>query len=131
MALDPRHLSDGVLAFLDERHLADAHHPPPRRAPTWWRWGSLYDPEAALVRIITFAPEPQGPEPRGRPRSRAAACQVDGGRWLTLEAPAAVRPTSRPCVAEGVRRYAQRYREPGSGPTVVIEIAVHRVLGRA
>ena len=35
-------------------------------------------------------------------------------------------------VAEAVRRYAERYRQPGERPDrVAIEIAVDRVLGRA
>ena len=58
-------------------------------------------------------------------------CQVEGGRWLTLEGTAVV--TADPDrVAEGVRRYAERYRQPGEREDrVVIEITVSRVLGRA
>jgi hypothetical protein len=58
-------------------------------------------------------------------------CQVDGGRWLTFEGPARV--TDDPeRVAEAVRRYAGRYRQPGErADRVAIEIAVDRVLGRA
>ena len=57
--------------------------------------------------------------------------QVDGPRWLTLEGPATV--TDDPArVAEGVRRYAERYRPPKQRPDrVVIELAVDRVLGHA
>ena len=42
---------------------------------------------------------------------RLAVCQVDGGRWSTLEGTAEVLddPDS---VAEAVRRYAERYRQP-------------------
>ena len=58
-------------------------------------------------------------------------CQVDGGRWLTLEGPARVTAEAAP-VAEAVRRYAERYRQPGEREDrVAIEIAVDRVLGRA
>ena len=58
-------------------------------------------------------------------------CQVDGGRWLTLEGTAVV--TDDPDrVAEAVRRYAERYRQPGERTDrVAIEITVDRVLGRA
>ena len=57
-------------------------------------------------------------------------CQVDGGRWLTLEGPATV-TADADRVAEGVRRYAARYRQPGErADRVVIEIAVDRILGR-
>ena len=47
---------------------------------------------------------------------------MDGGRWLTLEGAATV--TDDPeRVAEGVRRYAERYRQPGErDDRVVIEI---------
>ena len=58
-------------------------------------------------------------------------CQVDGRRWLTLEGRATV--TDDPArVAEAVRRYAERYRQPGErDDRVAIEIVVDRVLGRA
>ena len=57
-------------------------------------------------------------------------CQVDGGRWLTFEGPATV--TDDPeRVAEAVRRYAVRYRQPGErADRVAIEIAVDRITGR-
>lgn len=56
--------------------------------------------------------------------------QVAGGRWLTMEGPAVV--TDDPArVAEAVRRYAERYRQPGERPDrVAIEIRVDRILGR-
>jgi hypothetical protein len=59
----------------------------------------------------------------------AAVCQVDGGRWSTLEGPAVVREDAE-SVEEAVRRYAVRYRQPRVNPTrVVIEIQVRRVTG--
>ena len=58
-------------------------------------------------------------------------CQVDGGRWLTLEGPATVTDDADR-VAEAVRRYAERYRPPGErDDRVAIEIRVDRILGRA
>ena len=63
--------------------------------------------------------------------SRAAVCQVHGGRWLTLEGTAVVTDDAER-VAEAVRRYAGRYRQPGErDDRVAIEITVDRVLGRA
>jgi hypothetical protein len=61
---------------------------------------------------------------------RAAVCQVDGGRWLSLEGP--VRLVTDPDgVKAGVDGYAARYREPKErDDRVVIEIAVDRILGR-
>ena len=83
----------------------------------------------ALVRIITFAPSQKA---RNAARGgRAAVCQVDGGRWLTLEGD--VRLVDDPAgVATAVDAYAGRYRQPGErADRVAIEIAVDRVLGRA
>jgi hypothetical protein len=57
-------------------------------------------------------------------------CQVDGGRWLSLEGPAEV--TDDPArVAAAVAAYAARYRTPGErADRVAIEIRVDRILGR-
>ncbi len=81
--------------------------------------------------MISFAPSRKARNLAASPGARAAVCQVDGGRWLTLEGAATV--TDDPeRVAEGVRRYAERYRQPGErDDRVVIEITVDRILGRA
>ena len=62
---------------------------------------------------------------------RAVVAQVDGRRWLSLEGvPVVSDEPDR--VAEAVRRYALRYRQPSENPRrVVVEIAVDRVLGSA
>ena len=61
----------------------------------------------------------------------AAVCQVDGGRWLTLEGSATVTGEPGP-VDDAVRRYTQRYRPPKERTDrVVIEIQVTSVMGRA
>ena len=81
------------------------------------------------ARIITFAPSQKA---RNASRGgRAAVCQVDGGRWLTLEG--GVRLVEDPAgVAKAVDAYAARYRQPGErADRVAIEIAVDKVLGRA
>jgi hypothetical protein len=58
-----------------------------------------------------------------------AICQVDGGRWSTVEGTAVVRDDPD-AVAEAVRRYAARYRQPRPNPArVVIEVTVLRRLG--
>ena len=81
--------------------------------------------------MITFAPSRKARNLLASPGSRAAVSQVDGGRWLTMEGRARV--TDDPDrVAEAVRRYAERYRQPGErDDRVAIEITVDRVLGRA
>lgn len=63
--------------------------------------------------------------------AQVALCQVDGGRWLALEGEARVHSEKSRC-AEGVRRYAERYRTPKDrgDDRRVIEISVQRVSGR-
>jgi general stress protein 26 len=62
---------------------------------------------------------------------RVAVCQVDGRRWSTLEGVAEVREDEA-SVAEAVRRYAERYRQPRENPArVALRIRVTRVLGNA
>jgi PPOX class probable F420-dependent enzyme len=129
MALDPATLPDEATAFAAERMLATLTTLRPDGSPHVTAVGFTWDGEAGLVRIISFA----GARKVRHLRSggRAVVCQVDGGRWLAFEGPAVV--TDEPGrVAEAVRRYAARYRQPGERPDrVAIEIAVDRVLGRA
>ena len=61
--------------------------------------------------------------------ARIAVCQVDGRRWSTLEGIAEVCDDNE-SVAEAVRRYAERYRQPRVNPArVALRIEVTRVLG--
>ncbi|WCO68305.1 PPOX class F420-dependent oxidoreductase [Iamia majanohamensis] len=130
MALDPGALPEEVTAFLAERHLGTLTTLRPDGSPHVVAIGFTWDPDARLVRVISFAPSKKARNLVAAPGSRAAVCQVDGGRWLTLEGPAEV--TDDPGrVAEAVRRYAGRYRQPGErDDRVAIEIRVDRVLGR-
>ncbi len=135
MGYDVHDLPDEVAAFLDERHLATLTTLRPDGTPHVVAVGFTWDADAGLARVITFAPSRkarnlQAAASAGSP-GRAAVSQVDGGRWLTLEGTAVV--TDDPArVAEAVRRYAERYREPGErADRVAIEITVDRVLGRA
>ena len=63
--------------------------------------------------------------------SRAAVCQVDGARWMTLEGPAeVVRDTDR--IRGAVEAYQMRYRPVRPNPQrVAIEIQVERIMGRS
>jgi PPOX class probable F420-dependent enzyme len=57
-----------------------------------------------------------------------AICQVEGGRWATIEGTGVVRadPAS---VARAVERYAGRYRQPRENPErVAIRVEVDRIL---
>lgn len=122
-------LDDAATAFVTERHLATLTTLRPDGSPHVVAVGFTWDAEAGLARVITFAPSRKARNVLAAPGGRAAVCQVDGGRWLTLEGPAVA--TDDPArVAEGVRRYAERYREPKErADRVVIEIQVDRVLG--
>jgi F420H(2)-dependent biliverdin reductase len=60
---------------------------------------------------------------------RVAVCQVDRGRWSTLEGTAEVL-TDAESVADAVRRYAERYRDPRENPErVAVRITITRVIG--
>lgn len=130
MGLDPSALPTEVATFLTERHLATLTTLRPDGSPHVVAVGFTWDAGARLARVISFAPSKKARNLLAAPGSRAAVSQVDGGRWLTLEGPATV--TSDPDrVAEAVRRYAERYRQPGErSDRVAVEIAVDRVLGR-
>jgi PPOX class probable F420-dependent enzyme len=131
MAYDPADLPDEVVAFLQERHLATLTTLRPDGSPHVVAVGFTWDADAGLARVITFAPSRKARNLLAAPGSRAAVCQVDGGRWLTMEGTARVTDDAD-AVAEAVRRYADRYRQPGErDDRVAIEIRVDRVLGRA
>jgi PPOX class probable F420-dependent enzyme len=133
MAHDVRNPSPEFLAFWREYHLCTLTTTRPDGSPHLVPVGVTYDPEAGLARVITnkhsrkvahiLAAGPEG--------ARVAVCQVERGRWATLEGRASVR-TEEDVVADAVSRYAERYgRTPAPNPDrVVIEIALDRALGR-
>jgi PPOX class probable F420-dependent enzyme len=130
MALDLGSLPPEVEKFTSERHLATLTVLRPDGTPHLTPVGFSWDEESGLVRIITFAGARKVRHLMKRPHPRAAVCQIDGGRWLTFEGPAAV--TLDPArVATAVERYAARYRQPSERPDrVAIEIEVDKVMGR-
>ncbi len=131
MAYDPSDLPDAVRAFVAERHLATLTTMRPDGSPHVVAVGFTWDDDAGIARVITFAPSKKARNVATSPGSRAAVCQVDGGRWLTMEGTATVTDGAE-AVAEGVARYAERYSQPKvRDDRVVIEIAVDRVIGRA
>ncbi|MEZ5143061.1 MAG: TIGR03618 family F420-dependent PPOX class oxidoreductase [Acidimicrobiales bacterium] len=131
MAYDPADLPPEVQTFLAERHLASLTTLRPDGTPHVVAVGFTWDDDAGLARVITFAHSRKARNLAAHPGSPAALCQVDGGRWLTLEGTAVV--TDDPeRVEEAVRRYAERYRQPGArADRVAIEVRVDRLLGRA
>ncbi|MFM7535763.1 MAG: TIGR03618 family F420-dependent PPOX class oxidoreductase [Acidimicrobiales bacterium] len=129
---EPGHLPDAVRQFLAERHLATLTTLRANGSPHVVPVGFSYDEAERVARVITFAPSVKA---RNAARAgRAAVCQVDGGRWLTLEGAARlVTLDDHPAaVAAAVAGYRARYREPKVRPDrVAIEIAVDRIIGRA
>lgn len=130
MAHDPTALDPAITTFLTERHLASLTTMRADNTPHVVAVGFTWDADESLVRVITWAGSRKARNVAERPGSPAAVCQVDGGRWLSLEGTATV--TDDPeRVAEAVARYGERYREPKQrDDRVVIEIAVSRILGR-
>lgn len=112
--------------FLTERHLGSFTTIRPDGTPHVVPVGFTWDAGSGLVRVITRAGSAKVAHLRSNPR--AAVCQVDGRRWITLEGTALV--TDDPArVADAVARYAGRYRRPGDRvDRVAIEMQVERVL---
>lgn len=131
MSIDPAAPSDEVLAFLREYHLASLTTLRPDGTPHVVAVGFSYSPADRTARVITWAASKKARNVAAAPGGRAVVCQVDGGRWLTLEGTATV--TADPeRVAAAVQGYAGRYRQPGEREDrVAIEITVDRIMGRA
>lgn len=128
MAFDLDDLGDGVLAFLRDRHLATLTTMRADGSPHVAPVGFGYEPAERVVRIIT-SPGSQKVANADR-GGRAAVCQVDRGRWLTLEGDVRV-VRDRGGVDAAVAAYTERYQEPRPRPDrVALEIVVDRVLGR-
>ncbi len=131
VVFDLDNLSDDVLGFLTERHLATLTTTRPDGTPQVTPVGVTYEPEAKRARVITWASSYKATAVSADPGQAVAVCQVDGGRWLTIYGRATV--TDHPeAVDEAVRRYTERYRPPKHrDDRVVIEIEVDRLVGRA
>ncbi|MGA9279468.1 pyridoxamine 5'-phosphate oxidase family protein [Ilumatobacter sp.] len=132
MALDLDRLDDDVMTFLRERHLATLTTLRPDGSPHVVAVGFSYDAAARVARVITWDTSQKAVN-AGRMEAagqRAAVCQVDGGRWLTLEGRVRL-VTGRDAVQAGVDGYAERFQQPKErDDRAVVEIDVDRVLGR-
>lgn len=129
MSLDPLDLNEEVQSFLYERHLASLTLLRADGSPHVSAVGFTWDFDAQLVRVITWAGSMKSRILFKSPGTRAAVCQIDGGRWLSLEGTALVTADPVRCL-EGTQRYAQRYRMPQErSDRTVIEISVDKILG--
>ena len=131
MALDPTDLPDAVRGFLLERHLATLTTLRPDGTPHVVPVGFTWDGVEVAVRVITSGTSVKARNARISEQAggRAAVCQLDGRRWVTLEGRIGVLDDA-PSVRDAEGRYETRYRRPRENPhRVVLRIAVDRVLG--
>lgn len=127
MALDPTAFGASIRAILDQRHLATLTTMRPDGTPHVVPVAFTWDDEARLARVICSAGSVKARNAAAG--GRAALCQVDARRWLTLEGRIAVRDDAA-SVTEAECRYAQRYRTPRPNPRrIVLEIAVDAAMG--
>ena len=120
-------LTDELVAFWRERHLCTVTTLRADGSPHVVPMGVVLDPSARVAWAITSTGSQKAVNLRRR--TTIAVCQVDGRRWSTLEGDAAVLedPAS---VAEAVRRYAERYRQPRENPDrVALRITLTAVIG--
>ncbi|MDE0236608.1 MAG: TIGR03618 family F420-dependent PPOX class oxidoreductase [bacterium] len=132
MAHDPHSLTNEMNDFLRDRHLASLTIVRPDGTPHVTPVGFTWDPDTATARIITWAGAKKVRLLDAAGGGRAALCQVDGGRWVTLEGHATVTADPDQC-AEAVARYGERYspaKDRGADRRAII-IDVDSVLGRA
>ena len=130
-SIDPANPSDDVRSFLAEYHLASLTIVKGDGTPHVTAVGFTYEPESRTARVITWADSWKAKHVALLGIANAAICTVDGGRWLTMSGTATVTTESN-AVAEGVRRYAERYRPPKErDDRVVIEVDVTKIVGRA
>jgi len=95
--------------------------------------GATLDLKTGIARVICSGGSHKARQIRatGSAGAAVAVTQVDGRRWSTLEGHAVVSDDPER-VADAVRRYAERYRQPRVNPErVVVEITVTKVLGNA
>lgn len=126
------HLTPEQRVFVTERHVATLATVRADGAPHVVPIAFTWDAERGLARM--FTPN-RSVKVRNIERqaaagtARAALCQVDGGRWLTLEGTITVfRDPAE--VAEAVRRHAVRYPPVDDDPErVALHLRVDRVMG--
>ena len=120
MGLDLDDLDRDVIDFLTERHLATLTTLRRDGSPHVVPVGFTYEPETQIARVITSGDSVKAGN-AARAGAVGALCQVDRARWLTLSGPMFV-DTDPAAVADAVRRYAQRYRQPRENPKRVVLI---------
>ncbi|WND36394.1 PPOX class F420-dependent oxidoreductase [Streptomyces sp. BB1-1-1] len=123
---------DSYMEFWSEYHLCTLTTLRPDGRPHVVPVGVTLDAVAGVARVITRKSSRKVANIlAGGGEARVAVCQVDGGRWATLEGVAEV-CTDEAAVDDAVARYGERYgRTPAPDPErVVILISVERALGQ-
>lgn len=122
----PEALSEALVQFCSERHLATCATLRADGSPHVVPVGFTLDPAAGRAFVITSGTSVKVHNVRRR--ERVALTQLDGRRWVTLEGRGWV-DDSPAGVADGERRYTARYRTPRVNPSrVVIVVELDRVL---
>jgi F420H(2)-dependent biliverdin reductase len=134
MALDLENLPESFSEFVTTRHLATLTTLRADGTPHVAPVGFSYDPVTRIARIIASAGTQKVVNiERGATTGLGASvvvCQVDGGRWISLEGKAVV-TSDLERVNEACARYEARYQAPRPNPNrVAIEVHVQRILGR-
>jgi F420H(2)-dependent biliverdin reductase len=120
-------LSNGALGFVRERHLATLSTLRSDGRLHVVAVGFTWDDAAGEAWVICSGDSRKAANVRGG--SRACLCQIDGGRWLSVEGPARI-DDDPSAVREAERRYAVRYRAPRPNPKrVCLAVSVERVMG--
>ncbi|GGO56512.1 PPOX class F420-dependent enzyme [Streptomyces daqingensis] len=126
-------VSEALAAFWRERHYATLTTLRPGGTPHVVPVSVTFEPGTATARVVSrrTSKKVRNIAAAGADGMRVALCQVDGGRWSTLEGRARVREDAD-AVSDAERRYEERYgRRPRPNPErVLIEIAVDRTMGR-
>lgn len=121
------------LEFWGEYHLCTLTTIRPDGRPHVVPVGVTVDAEAGKARVITLKSSKKIANILAALPGQAgvAVCQVDGGRWATLEGTAEIL-TDAVAVEDAMARYADRYgRMPAPNPDrVVIEITIDRAMGQ-
>ena len=129
MPRSTEHLTESEHEFLVESHLGTLTTMRADGTPHVVAIAFTYEAEDGTVSIICGdgTQKVRNIERTGR----AAVCQLDGPRWLTLEGPAQV-VRDAPGIAGAVSAFEARFRPARENPTrVAIRIEVDRILGGA
>lgn len=122
-------LTGDHLEFWRERHLCTVTTLRSDGSPHVVPMGIVVDVENGTAWGITSRTSQKVANLRAGADPRVAVCQVDGRRWSTVEGTAEVRDDEA-SVAEAVRRYAGRYRQPRENPDrVALRISITSVIG--